>query len=121
MSGVHPTRSLLVNPRTAGADPCGRSEQHAPDPMPSEPSLDFGFARPDVFRVPVMSIAGCKQAATKRAPLLRPAGRSMTDRDAVQRGSARQMASEKEPTKRRLTAQVASKLNQLRDTNFSPK
>ena len=48
-------------------------------------------------------------------------GAAMTDRDAVQRRSARQMASERAPTKRRLTAQVASKLNQLRDTNFSPK
>jgi hypothetical protein len=40
---------------------------------------------------------------------------------AVQCGSARHKASERAPTKRRLTAQVASKLNQLRDTNFSPR
>jgi hypothetical protein len=39
----------------------------------------------------------------------------------IQCGSARQNARETAPTTRRLTAQIASRLNQLRDTNLSPR
>ena len=67
-----------------------------------------------------VSAVGSQTSGSKDA-VASASGAAMTDRDAVQRRSARQMASERAPTKRRLTAQVASKLNQLRDTNFSPK
>ena len=40
---------------------------------------------------------------------------------AVQCRLARLIASDKVPTKTRLTAQVASRLNQLRDTNLRPR
>jgi hypothetical protein len=60
-------------------------------------------------------------ASTIRAGVIGTIQSAMTDRNEVQRGSARHNASERAPTKTRLPAQVASKLNQLRDTNFSPR
>jgi hypothetical protein len=49
------------------------------------------------------------------------AARSANDRNTVQFGTSRENASEIVPTKTRLTAQVPSRLNQLCDTNFSPR
>jgi hypothetical protein len=43
------------------------------------------------------------------------------DRDVAQCRLARLIASERAPTRMRLTAQVASRLNQLRDTNLRPR
>src|SRR5215207_6214401 len=45
----------------------------------------------------------------------------LNDRDAPQCRLARLIASERAPTNMRLKAHVASRLNQLRDTNLRPK
>ena len=60
-----------------------------------------------------------KAVQMRRTPLA--SLRSPNDRDAAQCWLARLIASERAPTNMRLKAQVASRLNQLRDTNLRPR
>jgi hypothetical protein len=50
-----------------------------------------------------------------------PIGDSEANRNAAHCWLARVIASDRAPTKMRLKAQVASRLNQLRDTNLRPR